>query len=29
MTKLNLRDRAALPQFAIEQGILGSGTQRL
>jgi two-component system response regulator NreC len=29
MTKLNLRDRAALTQFAIEQGILGSGTQRL
>ena len=29
MTKLNLRDRAALTQFAIEQGILGKGTQRL
>lgn len=29
MTKLNLRDRAALTQLAIEQGILGPGTQRL
>ena len=29
MTKLNLRDRAALTQFAIEQGILGKGMQRL
>jgi len=29
MTKLSLHDRAALTQFAIEQGILGKGMQRL
>ena len=29
MTKLNLRDRAALTRFALEQGILGQGVQRL
>lgn len=29
MTKLDLRDRAALTQFAVEHGILGQGSQRL